>query len=85
MTLSIVLPVFNEQDNIPAVYSKIIENLKVNTEKGYIITNKNQETNIKGFYAAGDITNNELKQIVTAASQGAIAANTVYRAIASEK
>jgi len=28
MKLSIVLPVFNEQDNILAVYSKIIENLK---------------------------------------------------------
>ncbi len=64
---------------------KIVEGLNVDTEKGYISTNKSQETNVEGFYAAGDITNNELKQIITAASQGAVAANTSYRTLVREK
>lgn len=42
-------------------------------DAGYIITDKNQRTNIKRVYAAGDITGG-LRQIVTACSEGAIAA-----------
>jgi thioredoxin reductase (NADPH) len=42
-------------------------------ENGYIIIDKNQRTNIKGVYAAGDITGG-LRQIVTACAEGAIAA-----------
>lgn len=42
-------------------------------EKGYIITNENMETNIQGVYAAGDCRKKELRQIVTACSDGAIA------------
>jgi thioredoxin reductase (NADPH) len=44
-------------------------------EGGYIITDKNQRTNIKRVYAAGDITGG-LRQIVTACAEGAIAALT---------
>lgn len=38
-------------------------------------------TNIKGVFAAGDITNssNSLRQVVTAVSEGAIAATSVYK------
>ena len=43
-------------------------------ERGYIITDEKMQTSIKGVYACGDITVSRLKQIVTAVSQGAIAA-----------
>ena len=42
-------------------------------EKGYIITDKEGRTNIRGVYAAGDITGG-LRQIVTACAEGAVAA-----------
>lgn len=41
---------------------------------GEIVVNKNCETNLPGFYAAGDVTNVPFKQIVVAAGQGCIAA-----------
>jgi thioredoxin reductase (NADPH) len=66
--------------------SLIFKNLGIKTdEKGYIITDREQKTNVKGVFAAGDITNNPLKQIVTAAAQGAVAAYSAYMEIASEK
>lgn len=43
-------------------------------QEGYIITNNNMETNLPGVFAAGDIRRKELRQIVTAVSDGAIAA-----------
>ena len=55
--------------------------LGVETEKGYVITDKNQKTNLKGLFAAGDLTNNPLKQVITACSEGAIAATTAYEQI----
>jgi len=42
-------------------------------DHGYIITDRQQRTNIKGIYAAGDITGG-LRQVVTACAEGAIAA-----------
>ena len=47
---------------------------------GYIITDKNQRTNIPHVYAAGDITGG-VKQMVVAASEGAIAAISAYNDI----
>lgn len=44
------------------------------TENGYIITDEDCHTNIEGIYAAGDIRKKKLRQLVTAASDGAIAA-----------
>ena len=41
-------------------------------ERGYIITDSQGRTNIKGIYAAGDITGG-LRQVVTACAEGAIA------------
>jgi len=43
-------------------------------EAGYIKTNEHMETNLPGVYAAGDIRPKELRQLVTATADGAIAA-----------
>ncbi|MFZ5955182.1 MAG: thioredoxin-disulfide reductase [Nanoarchaeota archaeon] len=58
---------------------QLIKNLKLKTdERGYIITDKESNTNVRGIFAAGDITNNKLKQIITSASEGAIAAKSAF-------
>jgi thioredoxin reductase (NADPH) len=47
-------------------------------EDGYIKINIEQETNIPGVYAAGDITNHPVKQVGTAVGQGITAALEAY-------
>ena len=41
---------------------------------GYIITDNKCKTNINGIYAVGDVRNTPLKQVITAAADGAVAA-----------
>lgn len=60
---------------------ELIEEIGLDIEDGYIKVNKKQETSIKGIYAAGDITNNPLKQVITACGEGAVAADSAYREI----
>jgi thioredoxin reductase len=36
------------------------------------------KTSIDGIFAAGDVTNHRLKQVVVASGQGAIAAKSAY-------
>lgn len=55
--------------------TEIFKNIE--QENGYILVNSNQETNIKRIYAIGDVTKKSLYQLVTAASDGAIAANHI--------
>lgn len=45
-------------------------------ENGFIITDEDMRTNIRFVYAAGDVRRKSLRQIITACSDGAIAANT---------
>lgn len=51
----------------------------------YIITNENMETEINGVYAAGDIRPKSLRQIVTAVSDGAIAATIAEKYVTDLK
>lgn len=46
---------------------------------GYIITNEEMETSVPGVYAAGDIRRKFLRQVITAAADGAIAAMMAVR------
>lgn len=46
----------------------------IEMENGYIITDDNMKTSVDRVYAAGDVRKKTLRQIVTAASDGAIAA-----------
>ena len=43
-------------------------------ENGFIITDDKMQTNIKGVYAVGDIRTTPLRQVITAAADGAVAA-----------
>ena len=43
-------------------------------EKGYILTDPDMHTNVSGVFAAGDIRQKSLRQVVTACADGAIAA-----------
>ena len=51
------------------------------SEGGYIVVDKTQATTIPGIWAAGDVTtsSNGLRQIITACSEGAIAADSIFR------
>ena len=58
--------------------NELAKELGVNLdEDGYIITDKNQATNIEGVYSAGDITGG-VKQWIVACGEGAVAAISAY-------
>lgn len=48
-------------------------------DKGYIVANDNCHTNVDGIFASGDNRVKSLRQLVTATSDGAIAANEVIK------
>ena len=50
---------------------------------GYIVAPESCETNIPGVYAVGDVRVKELRQVVTAASDGAVAAHKAEEYISS--
>ncbi|MGE7984084.1 thioredoxin-disulfide reductase [Solibacillus sp. NPDC093137] len=50
--------------------------LNILNDAGYIVTNENMETAIPGIYAAGDVREKMLRQIVTATGDGSIAAQS---------
>lgn len=56
--------------------SKPFENLGITNEEGYIETNERMETRVEGIFAAGDIREKTLRQIVTATGDGSIAAQS---------
>lgn len=56
--------------------TQILNNLKPEMDGIFLKVNENSMTNIEGLYAAGDIVNKKLKQLVTAAGDGALAATS---------
>ena len=55
--------------------TKFLENTKIKlNEAGYIVTDDNMNTSIEGIFACGDVRQKILRQVVTAAGDGAIAA-----------
>lgn len=54
--------------------TEIFEGTALELEKGYIPTDQDMHTNIPGVFAAGDVRVKSLRQVVTAAGDGAIAA-----------
>lgn len=54
--------------------SEPFQSLGITDEEGYIPTDENMATKIPGVFAAGDIRDKKLRQIVTATGDGSIAA-----------
>ena len=52
-------------------------------EQGYIVTDASQKTSAEGVYAAGDMCVKPLRQVVTATSDGALAATELEKYVAS--
>ncbi|KOS64080.1 thioredoxin-disulfide reductase [Lysinibacillus sp. FJAT-14222] len=57
--------------------TKPFESLGILNDAGYILTNENMETTVPGIFAAGDVREKSLRQIVTATGDGSIAAQAV--------
>ena len=55
------------------------------TNNGYIITDEDMRTNIKGVYACGDVREKSLRQIITACSDGAIASTNANQYLSDSK
>ena len=54
-------------------------------ESGYVITDENMQTSVPGFFCAGDVRKKALRQIVTACSDGAVAAFNAEKYISDLK
>lgn len=59
--------------------SEVYRNIVAMDDRGYIIAGEDCGTNIPGIYAAGDIRTKQLRQIITAASDGANAITAVEK------
>lgn len=57
------------------------KSLGILDEHGYIVTNEEMETKVPGIYAAGDVRQKMLRQVVTATGDGSIAAQACQKYI----
>lgn len=54
--------------------TELIKNILSLDTNGYIVTNEKMETDVPGLLAAGDIRSNSIRQTISAAGDGAVAA-----------
>lgn len=59
--------------------TELVRGLAELNAQGYVLTDKNQQTSVPGLYAAGDVCVKALRQVVTAAGDGALAATELER------
>lgn len=64
-----VFPYIGFTPNVDLINGQMEQN-----ERGFIETDTNLQTSIEGVYAAGDVRNTPLRQVITAAADGALAA-----------
>ncbi len=57
----------------------LVKDIAEITPEGYVVTDRNQATNVPGLYAAGDVCVKPLRQVVTAVGDGAIAATELEK------
>ena len=59
--------------------TQLVKNIVQLNPQGYVITDQNQQTNLPGVYAAGDVCVKNLRQVVTAVGDGALAATELEK------
>ena len=63
--------------------TEILKGIVELNEQGYIVTDASQKTSVDGVYAAGDVCIKPLRQVVTATSDGALAATELEKYVAA--
>jgi len=63
--------------------SRFLEGTGILNESGYVVTDAKMATAIPGVFAAGDVRDTPIRQVVTAASDGAVAAMSAFEYIQS--
>ena len=63
--------------------TEAVEGMVELNEQGYIVTDASQKTSAEGVYAAGDVCIKPLRQVVTATSDGALAATELEKYVAA--
>ncbi len=61
--------------------TSFVKKLGITNQHGFIEANARMETRVKGIYGIGDVLDKELRQIVTATADGAIAAQNASKYI----
>ena len=61
----------------------LVKGIVERNEQGYIVTDASQKTSADGVYAAGDVCIKPLRQVVTATSDGALAATELEKYVAA--
>lgn len=59
--------------------SELLNGLSILDDAGYVLTDEAMKTTLLGVYAAGDIRKKPLRQVITAAADGAVAINSVMQ------
>lgn len=80
MEIAALFPLFGEKSA-----SSFLSPLGVETNKGFLKVDMNMASSVEGLFAAGDIVDKTLRQVVTAASDGAIAATSALSYLRKRK
>jgi thioredoxin reductase (NADPH) len=72
LALAAIFPLLGEKSA-----SAFLSPLAIRMDKGFILVDENQMSSVPGVFAAGDIVKKKLRQVVTAASDGAVASSGV--------
>jgi thioredoxin reductase (NADPH) len=57
----------------------MVKDLGITNDYGYILANEKMETKVPGIYGAGDVNQKQIRQVVTATADGAIAVQNALR------
>ncbi len=61
--------------------SELVKGMVEVDESSFIVTDENMKTSREGLYAIGDVRNTALRQVITAVSDGAIAATAIEKTL----
>lgn len=80
LEVSAIFPLFEQISS-----SSFLSPLSIKMSNGFIDADKDGKTNVDGVYAVGDIVNKKLRQLINAASEGALAAISSINYVRSKK
>lgn len=63
--------------------SGFVSHLGITNDAGYILVDQTMETKVKGIFSAGDVNQKQIRQVVTATSDGAIAVQNIIKYLES--